>query len=1180
MSSLSGLIRVNTNYTRSINIERDSEEAAHVRPYVLTTRAKQLLERVSSCLRDVDSPRAWAIIGPYGAGKSAFGLYLSQLLGNPSTRAHKYASDTLRNVDSQLHSAFRKYQLGGRGFCSIALTGSPEPLAQRLVRAMLPAARAFFGGRRGRNPKIIDELRRAIDRNDYGLSTVIDLMIKLQEAVSRAEGRGVFVVIDELGKFLEYEARHRGATDIYLLQALAEHSVRKGPAPLILVVLLHQAIELYAQTLGEQLKNEWKKVQGRFETIPFLESTEQTLRVVKAAISSRLPKDLERRVWDETGRVTKILGEIGALPPGLPAKEAQDLFASCFPLHPVSLLILPTLCQRIAQNERTLFSYLGSHEPFGFLDSIARIESEEQQGVKWIAPAAIYEYFILNQPGLMSDLSTHRRWAEVTTALDRLGDAPEAESELLKVIGLLNIFGAQGGLKASDELLDLCLTTSGRKGNSARNVAQSLIARSIVTYRRFNHEYRVWQGSDFDLDVAVRDQRLQIGKIDPADVLNDLSPLPPLIARRHAIETGTLRFFAPLFVSAASLSRVVKTEAPVLFVCLAESPEDVVAFREVALRIGKWHSPAVICEGGAAIREAVTDVMALRRIQRESPELANDPVAQRELRDRLAFTMRTERELIGAIYEMPEEFEWTIGGSAQVIKSKRNLQVRLSDLLDQVYERAPFIRNELINRDRPSSTANAARKKLLVAMLDCPDEAELGIEKFPAEKAMYRAILLASGLHRCKESGWQFQSPGRGEKDPCRMRPMWDAALELLGEGDRVAVSLASLYETLSKPPYGIKAGVLPVLLVTMYQAMKDEIALSENGQFIPFLTTEVLESLLNKPGAYALQHFGVDARNDKLIESYAEAITGEAPSNANLMSVLQPLAKLMVGLPDYTKQTKRLSGKATAVRDLFFASKMPVELIYAKLPSVFDLVIQPDITQISANYEVGGDTERLKVFKDQLKGALTELRVAYHALLGDIVEMVKEALVLDPKLGLYEVRATLRSRCSGLDAYTIDQQSNAFIGRLVDPFGDESQWLVSLASFLARKPPEKWIDDDLSAARFRLKELASRVRDLRQLQLHYEHARETRAGDLEASLIRVISTRDGEQQALVTLDDSSRAEVHERAASVRNILESLPNNELRLATLAYVFRSLNVTNEISTRDDSKEKKHDKKGAV
>lgn len=290
MSSLLELIRVNTNYTRSINIERDSGQAELVRPYVITTRAKQTLERIASTLRNEDVPRAWAVIGPYGAGKSAFGLFLSRLLGEPSSAGGKHASRTLKDADTQLHSAYQRYQRGGRGFCCIALTGSPEPLAQRLVRAMLPAAEMFFRGRPGRTPKVVEDLKGAIACGTYAVSEVIALMVKLQESVARAGGRGVLVVIDELGKFLEYEARHRGATDIFLLQALAEHSVCKETAPLVLVVLLHQAIELYAQSLGEQLKNEWKKVQGRFETIPFLESTEQTLRVMKAAISADLPK--------------------------------------------------------------------------------------------------------------------------------------------------------------------------------------------------------------------------------------------------------------------------------------------------------------------------------------------------------------------------------------------------------------------------------------------------------------------------------------------------------------------------------------------------------------------------------------------------------------------------------------------------------------------------------------------------------------------------------------------------------------------------------------------------------------------------------------------------------------------------------------------------------------------------
>ena len=90
----------------------------------------------------------------------------------------------------------------------------------------------------------------------------------------------MMIVFDEFGKFLEYESRFLGVNDVFLLQALAEHAHAGHSTKIILLVLLHQSIEQYARGVGESLKNEWAKIQGRFEEVPFLESAEQTLRVV------------------------------------------------------------------------------------------------------------------------------------------------------------------------------------------------------------------------------------------------------------------------------------------------------------------------------------------------------------------------------------------------------------------------------------------------------------------------------------------------------------------------------------------------------------------------------------------------------------------------------------------------------------------------------------------------------------------------------------------------------------------------------------------------------------------------------------------------------------------------------------------------------------------------------------
>ena len=142
-------------------------------------------------------------------------------------------------------------------------------------------------------------------------------------------------------------------------------------APLYLLVMLHQAFEYYSQRLGKQLRDEWQKVQGRFESIAFIEPAEQSLRIVGAAFERTAP--LPPNLCAQLDRITDALERHGALPVGLDTTQARALFERCYPLHPITLLILPTLCQKVAQNERTLFSYLGSAEPFGLRERLGRL---------------------------------------------------------------------------------------------------------------------------------------------------------------------------------------------------------------------------------------------------------------------------------------------------------------------------------------------------------------------------------------------------------------------------------------------------------------------------------------------------------------------------------------------------------------------------------------------------------------------------------------------------------------------------------------------------------------------------------------------------------------------------------------------------------------------------------------
>ena len=793
-------------------------------------------------------------------------------------------------------------------------------MGNKIVKGLFESAECFFGQFPGKKPKIVNQLKMLVTQESVSTSELLESFESLQTALLNKQCKGIYLVIDELGKFLEFEARHYGANDIYMLQALAEHACKGSECNLFLFVLLHQSFEQYAKGLGESLKSEWSKVQGRFEDIPFLESSEQVLRVVSAAFDHDFSKAETLRIRSSTKDIVAVLHESEALPGVLNQTAALDLLAQCHPLHPVSAILLPVLCQKVAQNERTLFSYLGSHEDFGLQDMLDRIESADG----YIYPHHLYDYFISNQPAALGDYRTHRRWAEVVTAIERLGDAPEDQVNLLKTIGLLNIIGIKGGFKASKTLLEVC----GRNKSTITKSLKALCDKSILTYRRFSGEFRVWQGSDFDLEEAVEQELNNLGEFSLASELNGLDSIMPVVARRYTIKSGALRYFQPVFVDAQTFMHAPEAaEEPRIVFFLASAKDDEKIFHDSVIHYFSEVDIVALCLNGIQLREATAEVLALQQVQNTRQELNSDPVAKREFDDRITAAEHSQSLLLQRLQEQPQECIWFNDDQELHVSNKRNFQEALSLVLERVYSKSPILHNELINRDRPSSQANAARNKLLEAMMAWPDKEDLGIEKSPPEKAIYRSIILKTGIHNLKNG--EFQAPGKDSS----LYHVWLKIDDFLNITEKQPRSFAELNKTLLSPPYGVKAGVLPILYISAYLVYQHELALYEERRYRPIMTNEMLDRFVKRPDEFTFQRFRITGLRSSIYKEYSKII--DAGSKQTVVQLVSPLAKFIGGLPTYTQKTRSsdLSKKAQSVRDAFQLAKSPEHLIFEDIP-------------------------------------------------------------------------------------------------------------------------------------------------------------------------------------------------------------------------------------------------------
>src|SRR5262249_41118455 len=138
-----------------------------------------------------------------------------------------------------------------------------------------------------------------------------------------------------------------------------------------------------------------------------------------------------------------------------------------------------------------------------------------------------------------------QRWAEVKNLIDDHRNGEADELRVLKTIGILNLAGAGGFLKASRELvvLSLCDALDDREEKKRWNkTLNHLLGRGLVVHRRQVDELRIWEGSDFDVEAAVREQ-IEQQRTPLATLLAEACPLRPLVAQRHSYQTGTLRFF-------------------------------------------------------------------------------------------------------------------------------------------------------------------------------------------------------------------------------------------------------------------------------------------------------------------------------------------------------------------------------------------------------------------------------------------------------------------------------------------------------------------------------------------------------------------------------------------------------------------------------------------------------------
>ena len=394
----------------------------------------------------------------------------------------------------------------------------------------------------------------------------------------------------------------------------------------------------------------------------------------------------------------------------------------------------------------------------------------------------------------------------------------------------------------------------------------------------------------------------------------------------------------------------------------------------------------------------------------------------------------------------------------------------------------------------------------------------MGIEKFPPEVSLYLSVLHISGLHHQEGEIWTF-GPEPEPDDPMNIRPLWNAIDDFLDTTETEARPVPDLYAILQQPPYGIKEGLLPIYLVVAVLYWERELAVYEEGRFVPDVGIAECERLLRAPERFAVQRYRLDESRQQMLYEYATLFDKTIdPADVNSVMALRPMLSFIKQLPKYTRLTSHLSPEAIAVRETLLASREPQPLLFKDLPKALEFTSHI------------GDSEGIAAYFDRLKKSLAELESAYRQRLQQVEKQMFDALLLpsDEKAARMEIA----ERCGILMNWVSDLRLKAFAQRLSNTELVHREWIESVAALVSNSPPRNWNDQDVLHFDVALANIVGQFKRTEDVALSQQDE-ETVTPEMRVARLAVTDLQGNERREIIQLPEA-------QDEKVRNLVDAL----------------------------------------
>jgi hypothetical protein len=909
------------NLKTSINIKYDYSDTNLLNDYYPTLSHTQIFKNILNSINRKSKIHAHIAYGPYGSGKSMVATILTQIISQliEKDEISKF-SNKVSHSDVELSELILQTYDNHIKYLPVVINGFHESFERTILDSIyeviktVPGMGMIFPGLNIEILKIIERWKTEyvdaynmlqeqlislgydnkvfidlIANNDYDAVTQFELIYSkitfgskieffsdtpllsvLENVLNKLKDKnlGLFIVYDEFGRMLQSINDETLNKFMSLIQDLAELA-SNGSDNFVSLYIAHKPLSYYFSFASKENRSEFAKVEKRFN-----------VNEIKSDYTTfiHIATEFTKEITEEKKYLPLLNEHIFNIFKGIVPDEVYNylLLNSIYPIHPVTLYLLPLISKVFGQNERTLFTFLKDESINGLLG-----HTTKEKG--WYTPDKLNDYFFINiDESYVEHISTYKVFLKNLSEINSLIKESEVQNAL-KVYKFMMVWTISNN--DSNYILDDKLISESLEIDvvEVKSILKTLFKIKKVRYNELLNKWEIFQGSSINVESLIKEElgRTIVQNNNILEFANEINQHHYIYPIAHNTKYEITRFSEVKFFLDSidySPSNSNDLEIPLFFTDDIENVKT--PYGIIKYSYNKYSS-------------LIKRVFALNSILENKQLLNSNKYLDTEIEYELEVVLNKIKELNNKILFKNTKYYYE--NKVFTINSLSEFEDFVNELINRLFDRTLYIVNDQINMFKLTKIQSNSIISVLDNVLNDKEE---NLDKLyngskPAD-LIYHTVL----------------------KDLVNDKNNSEILKEIKNElvnyiQANTHDKLSNLVKILTSPPYGLRPEISILILFKLISEQYQDMLLFSNESFIPTISTsELVSTILEKPDLlyYTFSVFD-NSNREKLetLENTFKNIPTEVSNKSLSIRVCAGMYEWYINLPVITQQFDEL---------------------------------------------------------------------------------------------------------------------------------------------------------------------------------------------------------------------------------------------------------------------------------